>query len=478
MAIRSGPEALGVGQNSPSKSSHLAPGSLLIGKTHGGIMSVSESPLSNSWRYQASGPIGHRFTKLTELMAENGMTLKDGYKSRDERMLGKIAYSFAEALRRLETFTSPDKWAIERLVSIKETYNGPIQVLRRPKLDMSICYTAKEGLCVEWCPRWEESNRAQFGDFRLHEYDMRKQPFQRPFFETFYLSGFGEYVDGIADSPDPQRMIRSEIARLAIDCATEIMNIASRTCDVRLDGRLKEVLVPGTEIIKTFHYEDLESIEMEKRADQARREAQRKAEALLEIDEFEKWAGVNAKWFCDNVERLRNDGVTFDQIARSLNELGGQTEFSRGSVMSSYRDISRKLDIMSPDWRFTDIGRPHLVVKEKPRPAPSKERTSSSNFMLNVSRRISEHQEKTSKAKPEDALAPDYSNLTRYRKADGVLAELGLGSVDELVSRINEFRAGSGRRPIPQGSFPSNKVLFEKLVQEFTAQNDGRRLGL
>lgn len=443
-------------------------------------MPTSPAPHSQRESYVFfGGPLGERFATLARVMSEQGHYDADGGESRDARMLKAIAQAHETALNRITTFTSPERWAIEKLVSVQETPRGPKHVMRRPRVDMDISYTAKGNLCVDWRPRYAEDNDAEYGDFRITEYETRKEAFQRPFFEAYYVPRFDEYVRSIKNAPPSKKKIMTEIARLAIECARDVFVVASGTCDVRLDGRLNEVLVPGTDIIDDFRYSNLASIKREEEAEKQRKLAERVAALRKALNDFEANTGISAQWFCQYVEERRKDGATYAMIAGELNDPRRPTEFTKGSVLSLSRDLSGKLSSVFRGWRLEGADAPAIppkppAEKVKAPPQPSVERLPrvQGGILSNVARRIAAQREREPKVTEVDYSTPDYSRLRRYANGSAVLAELGLDTIDDLVTAINERRAEVGRHPIAQGDFPGNKAAFDKLVREFGTYAD------
>jgi hypothetical protein len=62
---------------------------------------------------------------------------------------------------------------------------------------------------------------------------------------------------------------------------------------------------------------------------------------------------------------------------------------------------------------------------------------------------------------------PDYSKQKIVTVSPEQLAEHGLGTVDELVERLNARRHAQGRKPISSGDYPRNLANFKRLIREY-----------
>jgi len=451
-------------------------------------MSSTDFPYPEPWHPTYiffDGPLGERFAALSRVLSEAGHYRSGGDHSRDVRMLQDIASAHEVGLRRIKMFTVPERWAIEKLVSVEDTPRGPKTVLRRPRVDMDIGFTSKGNLAVDWRPRYVEDDDSEYGDFRITEYETRKEPFQRPFFEAFYLPGLYEYADAIKRASSRSRQgIMTEIARLAVDCARDIYKEASSACDVRLDGRLEEVINPDTRFLEGFRYTTLAVIKREAEEKKQQEIAERLAAIRQALDEFKAGAGMSAQWFCQYVEHRREEGATYGAIAEELEDSRRSIRFAKGSTLSLYRDLSGKLTRINPDWRAEGLGAPAIppkkpAVKASPIPtaAPIKTAVATESIKAKVAGRITAQRESrpAPAGQPREVPVPDYSRLRRYANGSAVLGELGFSSVDDLVAAVNERRADMGRLPITQGDFPANKATFDKLVREFGTYSEAAR---
>lgn len=69
---------------------------------------------------------------------------------------------------------------------------------------------------------------------------------------------------------------------------------------------------------------------------------------------------------------------------------------------------------------------------------------------------------------------PSYSDLRPVRVSPAELEALGVGSVLELVEKVNEFRAGLGMRYVSKSKFPTSMRNWKALTAEFRiARPDG-----
>jgi len=87
-----------------------------------------------------------------------------------------------------------------------------------------------------------------------------------------------------------------------------------------------------------------------------------------ELEEFGQKAKMSGMFFCQHVERRREDGATFADIAKELNDPGREISFDAASLESTFEEIKKKLNHSNRHWRNWTANPPEIAPKDPEHP--------------------------------------------------------------------------------------------------------------